>query len=135
MNDTNPENKTANMRSAFLYVVSKLHAVEAPSSTNVMDLMYRVVDLTRTEATRIFGLTREDRNAVIVHVLHDIAKGPDGILGTQDDLMDATTLAELTQLVQTSFLQHLVAMLEDARTPGKWTKMLRRMPFCCWSMI
>lgn len=135
MNDTNPENKTANMRSAFLYIVSKLRVVEASSSTNVLDLVRRVVDLTRTEATRLFQLTREERNSVIVQVLRDVAKGPDGILGTPDDLMDTTTLAELTQLVQTSFLQHLVAMLEDARTPGVWTQIARRVPFCCWSMI
>ena len=61
-------------------------------------------------------LKMEDKEtiAATVYFIKEIAKGADGIMGTRDDLIDATTLTEITDMLERSFIEDVLAMVTDA---------------------
>jgi len=49
-----------------------------------------------------------------VYFFRGIAKGADGIMGTRDDLIDAATVAQITEMLERNFIQDVLAMVTDA---------------------
>ena len=49
-----------------------------------------------------------------VYFIREIAKGADGIMGTRDDLIDAATVAQITEMLERNFIQDVLAMVTDA---------------------
>lgn len=121
------------IRAAFLYTMSKLDLDRLRAHNSAWSLVRDVFDLVTTRVTKLFKLTREQRNLIFSEVLEDVAKGADGILGTSDDLMTGETLMELQHLVRATMLQHLAEMMDDLKRK-QWCSLAKRLPFCCYSI-
>ena len=64
----------------------------------------------------------EDRVQQTVSILREISKGPDGIVGTDDDLIDQETCKELGILGSNTMLEDIVYLFSQKRTTcfGGW---------------
>lgn len=59
-------------------------------------------------------MTDGDTIDATVYFIREIAKGADGIMGTRDDLIDAATVAQITEMLERNFIQDVLAMVTDA---------------------
>lgn len=48
-----------------------------------------------------------------VYFIREIAKGADGIMGTRDDLIDAATVVQITEMLQRNFIQDVLAIVTE----------------------
>lgn len=61
-------------------------------------------------------LKMEDKDVIgaTVYFIKEIAKGADGIMGTRDDLIDASAVAQMTDMLERNFIEDILVMLTDA---------------------
>jgi hypothetical protein len=45
--------------------------------------------------------------------IHDVAKGPDGIIGTSDDIIPAKTLKEIDELLKSSIVDDVIKVCNE----------------------
>jgi hypothetical protein len=79
-------------------------------------------------------MTDGDTIDTTVYFIKEIAKGADGIMGTRDDLIDATTVAHITEMLERNFIEDVFAMITDAIKNDlsfRLLKHLRRRFSCC----
>lgn len=128
------------IKSAFLYTASKIRVdeirlkIQESGATSVLSLINMISSLVTKEVNKLFKLTRDQRNELLIHVLTDIAKGADGLFGTEDDIISAETLEELKVVLNTSFLQHVLTLVDDINK-GKCYTAVKRLPLCCYSLV
>jgi len=70
-------------------------------------------------------MTDGDIIAATVYFIREIAKGADGIMGTRDDLIDAATVVQITDMLERNFIHDVLAMVTDAIKTG-----LKASTFC-----
>jgi len=61
-------------------------------------------------------LTDKDTIDTVIYFIKEIAKGNDGLMGTRDDLMDAKTVNEITQMLESSWIEDLMWLMKDTLT-------------------
>lgn len=81
-------------------------------------------------------MTDGDTMDAAVHFIREIAKGADGIMGTRDDLIDAATVAQITEMLERNFIQDVLAMVTDViktdlKTSFCLLKRLCSRVYCC----
>jgi len=59
-------------------------------------------------------MTGEQKKLYVLAVVEDLAKGSDGIAGTQDDLIPVATVQVLTSIVRENVLQDFINIIIDA---------------------
>lgn len=70
------------------------------------------------DACRAAGVSKEDAADVIEAVVVEMAKGPDGVLGTADDLLNPRVLAVMQTLCRHEQVRDLAAWAAEA--PRRW---------------
>lgn len=58
-------------------------------------------------------LNESEKKAMLFQVLKTIAAGKDGIQGTDDDVIDAKTLAQLQYMLENNIVQDMVSIIQD----------------------
>lgn len=58
-------------------------------------------------------LNESEKKAMLFQVLKTIAVGKDGIEGTEDDIIDAKTLAQLKYMLENNIVQDMVSIIQD----------------------
>lgn len=81
-------------------------------------------------------MTDEDTIDATVYFIREIAKGADGIMGTRDDLIDAATVMQITEMLERNFIQDVFELITDTIKMGLKTKFclfkhLRSRSSCC----
>ena len=132
------------IKSSFLHVspqkqerysqIRGYRKIQESGSTSVLSLINMISRLVTKEVNKLFKLSRDQRNELLIHVLTDIAKGADGLFGTEDDIISAETLEELKVVLNTSFLQHVLTLVDDINK-GKCYTAVKRLPLCCYSLV
>ena len=95
------------VRSAFIdsIVLSITHAIEhksiQPASLPIVQMGMRIV-------ARETTLSGAEKKALVIHVVERIARGKDGIEGTQDDVIPPMVVAGLRALIQSQVLDGVI---------------------------
>lgn len=58
-------------------------------------------------------LNESEKKAMLFQVLKTIAAGKDGVQGTDDDVIDAKTLAQLQYMLENNIVQDMVSIFQD----------------------
>ena len=97
---------------AVLLILTKLMEDKQLNANNAMELISHIItviqtskDHTKFDDTRTIDLTKR--------FIYQIAKGKDGILGTADDLIPASTLMEIDELLSTSMFTDILVIVND----------------------
>lgn len=97
---------------AVLLILTKLVEDKQLNVNNAMELISHIItviqsskDHTKFDDTQTVDITKR--------FIHQIAKGKDGILGTADDLIPASTLKEIDELLSTSMFTDILVIVND----------------------
>jgi hypothetical protein len=115
------------MRNESLYVVLSLSIVESLKNKNRSHK--QTVQLIREICTILSDLPPNKQNdglAYSIAILKDISKGPDGLVGTEDDLIDPKFVEELSDLSKSSMLEDLIHIF--TKPPKSWASRM----FMCY---
>ena len=77
---------------------------------NAIDLL----KITMTHVERIKGLTGKEKAIVVMHILDIIAKGDDGIAGTNDDLIPQHVINGVKALLENNLIESTISFVIDA---------------------
>lgn len=103
-----------------LYVVLSVSIVDQLKNKNRQKK--NVIEVVQQLCAAIQKLPKKDRESGFAHsvnILREIAKGEDGLAGTEDDLIDADFLNELSMLTKTNMLTDLMHLF--TQKPKSWT--------------
>lgn len=97
-------------------------AVASMASPNAVTLVAKGMEIMQQYPI----LNEAEKKAMLFSVLKTIAAGRDGIVGTDDDVIDAKTLAQLQYMLENNIVQDLVSVFQDVAAGkvnvGKVTK-------------
>lgn len=99
------------------------------TSTKPLDIVqYGVAML-----SKVRRLDGQQKKALLIAAIERVARGPDNVYGTADDLIPPVVLAGLKALIESELLSDLVDMACSAVKwkATWWRKRCARLPCCC----
>ncbi len=84
-------------------------AVVAMQSVNAVTLIAKGMEIMQQYPM----LNESEKKALLFQVLKTIAAGADGVQGTDDDVIDSKTLAQLQFMLENNIVQDMVSVFED----------------------
>jgi hypothetical protein len=93
------------------------------TTTNAVVLLKEIVERLETDLPKI---KKEDKIKYVVHFLSEIAKGKDGVSGTDDDIISESVVKELQKMTETNILTDIIQLCMEAVqkrkvNPTKWS--------------
>lgn len=97
------------------------------NKTNAIVLIREIME--RLEEKDAPSIDDHDKIKFVVHFLKDIAKGKDGIMGSQDDIIPIDVLIDIQKMAETNVLQDVISLCKDIIHKKKVNPM--RLSLCC----
>jgi hypothetical protein len=113
---------------AFYVILTNMIRKGDIKTDNVVNLMKDVLNL----INKYDKYRTPDCLQTTIAIFREIAKGPDGLLGTSDDIIPASTLVDLQQMIELSVFDDLFIMMNDLVKHRKCD--LSRAMMCCLKM-
>lgn len=96
--------------------LAKTLKIKAANVSNVIELITLGMEIVE----KFPDLKGEDRSKILINALDEVAKGKDGLVGTDDDVIPANILEPLKTIMSLGIVQDIIAQIIRA-TKGKLT--------------
>lgn len=99
---------------AVMLVLTKMIEDKELNVNNALDFTMNILSV--VQQTNVKNSLRLDDNQTVdltTRFINEIAKGKDGKLGTEDDLIPPSTLAEILELLSSTMFSDLMVILND----------------------
>jgi hypothetical protein len=120
------------MQNQIAISIALLHMLSTNqlNKTNTIVLLQEIIERLENEFPHIDG---REKIEYIVHFLKEVAKGKDGIMGTQDDIIPPNVLTDIQKLVDTNVLHDIIQLCKDVYHKKKIDPI--KLSFCCLKIL
>ena len=112
---------------AVSMALSHMLANNQLTTTNAIVLLKEIIERLESELPKV---SREDKIKYVVHYLSEIAKGKDGIAGTDDDIIPESVMKELQKMTDSSILTDVINLCMDVVKHQKVSNL--KLGLCCF---
>lgn len=91
--------------------LSHMMSTNKLNKTNAIVLLREIMERLESDLPHV---DKSEKIEYVVHYLTEIAKGKDGILGTEDDIISADVLKDLHKMTETTVLNDILSLCSDA---------------------
>jgi hypothetical protein len=95
---------------AISMALSHMLATNKLNKTNAIVLLREIMERLESDLPHV---EKSEKIEYVVHYLTEIAKGQDGILGTEDDIISADVLRDLQKMTETNVLTDILNLCSD----------------------
>jgi hypothetical protein len=112
---------------AVSMALSHMLANDQLTTTNAIVLLKEIIERLESDLPKV---SREDKIKYVVHYLSEIAKGKDGIAGTDDDIISESVMKELQKMTDSSMLTDVLHLCMDVVSHKKVSHL--KLGLCCF---
>ena len=125
---------TVGARVAVVFMLTEMIKQREIEANNIFTLIKQIVKIIdETNKSSKTKLSKSEKHDIVMSIVLDVAKGKDGILGTQDDIIPANVIEEIKIMKNTTLLSDCISLINDAMSKKKFN--ITKCVYCvskCW---